>query len=225
MQLIFLRPGVVIAAAGFQFLDIARQPFRHRLINVNRMFGPARRGRGRHQFIEFIALAVGGGDNAQFQPRPGNDREKSRPDLAAVLVEGKFVKKDISAEPSGRVRVGGQGRHTGAVFRHHFQRPDRGIVSQAEVVSKGFKAYIHGPQVQLDAFFHRFARLPFSARKDDPAHAAAGDFGIHHVFRDLQRGSEGLAGLAGEHAHFEPAFIIQPTSLIRIEYRHQASPR
>lgn len=41
LQLIFLRPGVVIAAAGFQFLDIARQPFRHRLINVHRMFGPA----------------------------------------------------------------------------------------------------------------------------------------------------------------------------------------
>ena len=132
-------------------------------------------------------------------------------------MEGELVQKDIGAEASGRVGVGRQRGHTGAVSHDHLQGLAGGGVRQVKVRLQALEGGPVGPQMYLEAFLHGFAGLPFPAREDDPAHTAFFHFGLDHVLGDLQRAGVGLARLAREHADLEAALVVYPAALVGIE--------
>ena len=217
LQLVFLRPGIGIVQGGPQGLHVTRQAIGHGLIDVHHMLGPARCPGGGHEVVELVALAVGRGDHAQFQAVTGDHGKEGRPDLAAVGMEGELIQKDIGAEASGRVGVGRQRGHTGAVSHDHLQGLAGGGVRQVKVRLQALEGGPVGPQMYLEAFLHGFAGLPFPAREDDPAHTAFFHFGLDHVLGDLQRAGVGLARLAREHADLEAALVVYPAALVGIE--------
>ena len=227
LQLVFLCPGVRISAAFFQVLNGAVQAIGDGLINIHRVPGPASVTVGGHQIVEFVALAVGRGDDAQLEAGLADHREKCGPDLATVGMEGEFVQKNVGRKAARRVRISGQGRHAGAVGHAHFQGAHRGAVFQVENVLGSLECRAHSVQMELDAFLHSLTRLPLAARKNDPARAAALHFGGHHVQGDLQSGCEGLADLAAHHADFKAGIVFQPALLVGIKdgAGHHASPR
>ena len=132
-------------------------------------------------------------------------------------MEGELVKKDVGTEAARRVRIGGQGRHAGAVGHAHFQGAHRGAVLQVKNILRPLEGRAHGVQMQLDAFLHGLPCLALPARENDPARTAAFHFGGHHVQGYFQCGGEGFADLAAHHADLETGIVFQPAPLVGIE--------
>ena len=142
-------------------------------------------------------------------------------------MEGEFIKEDIGGETTRRIRVRRQGRHPAAVTHSNFKRLAGGVVGKAIVAFRLLKRGGKGSEVYLEPLVHGLTGLPFAARKDDPADLAALKFGPDNVLGDLKRGGVGLARLAREHPDLEPALIVYPAALVRIQNGGHvyASPR
>ena len=234
LQLVFLRPGILVGHALSQHVDVAFKALFNGLINVHHMPRPDR-VLGRHQLVELVALAVRGADDPQLLPALGNDGEEGRPDLARLRMERELVEDHVGRKAARGVGVRRQGGDPAAIRKGHFHRLVDGVrtllLRRAELgLLEDRLATLQDRVVDLvkrlgeglDDLGHHLGRLPFAPAQNDPARAPILGPALKAVVGAFAPGREGLAGLPGEHADLEAAVIRDPRPLIGQEVDNRA---